>query len=204
MFDSPKQQEFSAHFQPGTYLAVLLRLEPAPDGGFGRGVYWWWNLFNTGKNKQGYDDPKIIVPIFTGEPDGSLYEYRFRTTTKFGKDRVGDKTANARKFSEALLGREIDDEEDQNAIAKELPGKKCVLHIIEHKKPDGRVFLDIEFAEPYRKGMLAPPRPMPTEDNEPPAEEAEGDDPFAAAFAGAPAATGATVKGDADEDSLPF
>ena len=177
MFEKPSQQESRYTFKPGVYLATLKRLAEAPDAGFGPGIYWYWNLFNTGKKTvdgKEYDDPSIIIP-FPMNPDGSMFEYRTRTTTKFGKG-SGDKVAKARAYSEALLSRDIDDDEEPDDIEKQILGKKAVLHIVLEAGTDGKEYMNIRYAEPYKKGMLAPIIPEPEDAF---AEDDESDEPVA-------------------------
>lgn len=154
MFESPRKSEVNLHFKPGVYLATLKRLEDGGEGTFGPRIKWVFNLFNTGKNDQGYEDATIVIPIYGA--DGDPYEYFARTSTKFGKNPKTKKVAAARMYSEALIGRAIEDDEDPQAIEKTIVGKKAVLHIVANEGTDGNTYMNIEFMEPYKKGMLAP------------------------------------------------
>jgi hypothetical protein len=92
----------------GKYTVECLRIEEAPDNGFGVGVRWVLALFEGServKNDSGYD-------------------YEFWQTTS---PNMGPK-ARARQYVEAFLGRALDEGERINP--DDLPGKKCTGMII--------------------------------------------------------------------------
>lgn len=133
------------HLRPGPFIAKLARVTKAPDGQYGKNMYWFWELHNTG------DSAKDLIPVAFNE-NGSIWQYREMTSVKFGKGKTKDKTAKARVRAEALLRREIDEAEDLRSVLEQLPGKAAFLYLTLNENG----YLDVEMVERYKAGMLAP------------------------------------------------
>lgn len=150
-FESAKGKAFEQRIGPGLYIGQLTRIEKGPDGQYGANVYSYWALHNTVEK----DGKQEVVPAQFNE-DGTVYEWRQKTTVKFGKNPKSGKTAALRQNAEALLKREIDDDEDTRAVLQECLGKAAMLHIKSEQGSDGNMYLGLGMIEPYRKGMVAP------------------------------------------------
>jgi hypothetical protein len=179
-FESPKQKSFELRVGPGPYIGKLSRLEKAPEGNFGPGMFWYWELWNTTEEN---GKQKMVAAQFN--EDGSVYEWRERTSLKFGKNPKNGQIAGARLRAEALLKRDIEDDEDVRAIMNEMLGKPAMLYLVTKQTEQG-LFLNAGTVEPYRKGMVAPIQRY---------EEAAADDELP--FDGAEAASD-------DDDEAPF
>lgn len=131
----------------GMVIGKLAEIRRAPDGQFGPQIDFWWELYYTGENYP--KDPKDVVPAGYNA-DGSVYRLRDRTSTKFGKGKV---VAKARKRAEALLKREISDDEDMAAVKAELPGKVAFLILALNE----RGYLDVESVQRYDPKRQVPP-----------------------------------------------
>lgn len=184
-FESPRQKAHELRVGPGPYIGKLSRLEKAPEGNFGPGMYLYWELWNTvdenGKQK--------MVAAQLNE-DGTVYEWRERTSLKFGKNPKTGVVAAARLRAEALLKRELQDDEIETkeqirAIMNEMLGKPAMLYLVT-KQTDQGMFLNAGTVEPYRKGMVAPIQRY----EEVPDEELPFD--------------GGTKAADDDDDEAPF
>lgn len=102
--------------EEGKYTVECLRIEEAPDNGYGIGVRWILALY------EGADRVK----------NDSGFEFEFWQTTS---PNMGPK-ARARQYVEAFLGRPLDDGERINP--NDLPGKRCsgmVIHEESKTKP---------------------------------------------------------------------
>lgn len=136
---------------PGMVIGKLAEIKRATDGQFGPQIDFWWELYYTGENYP--KDPKDVVPAGYNA-DGSVYRLRDRTSTKFGKGKV---VAKARERAEALLKREISDDEDMGAVKADLPGKVAFLYLVEND----RGYLDVKMVERYDPKRQVPPPYVP-------------------------------------------
>lgn len=151
-FDSPKGQSFELRVGPGPYIARCMPLERAPDGQYGPRLRWHWELYNTIQ-----EDGKTKVIPAQLEVDGkTVYQWTELTSTKFGKNPKTGVVAGSRKRAEALLGREISDDDDPKAIAQEIVGKTAFIYLTTQQGNDGNMYLNMSAIEPYKKGMQAP------------------------------------------------
>lgn len=149
-FESPKPKSYELRVGPGAYIGKLSRLEKAPEGNFGPGMFWYWQLWNTTEEN---GKQKMVAAQFN--EDGSVYEWRERTSLKFGKNPKNGQIAGARLRAEALLKRDIEDDEEIRVIMNEMLGKPAMLYLVA-KQTDAGTFLNAGTVEPYRKGMVAP------------------------------------------------
>lgn len=150
-FDSPKGKSFEQRVGPGPYIARCMPLEKAPDGQYGPRLRWYWELYNTTQ-----EDGKTKVVPAQHNVDGSVYQWSELTSTKFGKNPKTGVIAGARKRAEALLNREIQDDDDPRAIAQEIVGKTAFIYLTSQQGNDGNMYLNMSAIEPYKKGMQAP------------------------------------------------
>lgn len=135
------------HAQPGTFIGKLSRITDAPPYENDKQMYWWWNLYWTGSG------PKDLIDVAILD-DGTPWEFRDKTSVRFGMGPNGP--AKARERVEALLKREIKDDEPLTGILDECIGKPAILHLIEKKGGDGNMYLQVKFVEPYKSGTLCP------------------------------------------------
>lgn len=154
-FESPKSKAFELRVGPGPYIGKLNRFEKAGEGNFGPGMYLYWELWNTTEEN---GKQKMVAAQFN--EDGSVYEWRERTSLKFGKNPKNGQIAAARLRAEALLKRELDDDEIDTpekirAIMNEMLGKPAMLYLVTKQTEQG-LFLNAGTVEPYRRGMVAP------------------------------------------------
>lgn len=151
-FDSPKGKSYEQRVGPGPYIGRCMPLERAPDGQYGPRLRWYWELYNTVQ-----EDGKTKVIPAQLEVDGkTVYQWSELTSTKFGKNPKTGIIAGARKRAEALLNREIQDDDDPRAIAQEIVGKTAFLYLTSQQGNDGNMYLNMSAIEPYKKGMQAP------------------------------------------------
>ena len=128
----------------GKYTVECLRIEEAPDNGFGVGVRWVLAL---------YDGSERV------KNDGG-YDYEFWQTTS---PNMGPK-ARARQYVEAFLGRPL--EEGERINPNDLPGKKLVGMIIHE---DSKTKVGVQNAKLVSVKPIAAaapkqsPRPSPTQ-----------------------------------------
>tara|TARA_R110000824_G_scaffold3095_1_gene14153 strand:+ start:65 stop:508 length:444 start_codon:yes stop_codon:yes gene_type:complete len=90
--------------EPGTYTVEVLGIEEMEPGQYGDRMRWVLGLTD--------EDGEIIA-----WPNGEQYEWWQQTGTTLGP------RSTARKYSDALLGRELRDGEDGDAILEELIGR---------------------------------------------------------------------------------
>lgn len=166
-FDSPKGKAYEQRVGPGPYIGKLERLERAPDGQYGANIYWYWGLYNTAPDENGKSK---VIPAQLNE-DGSVYEWREKTSTKFGRNPKSGVSAKARERAEALLKREIQDDDDPASIAREIIGNGAMLYLTTQQGSDGNMYLNMKAIEPYRPGMQAPVQRIDETPGEPEAEE---------------------------------
>jgi len=150
---------FEQHLRPGLCIGVCARITDAPAGNYGPNMDWWWEPYYT------VDGEKAPVPGAFND-DGTVYQLRDRTSTKFGKGKTPDKTAKARVRVEALLKREIDDDEPLEGILDQCLRKPVLLFLALSESG----YLNVELVKPYKAGTQVP---MP-----PPAAVVEEDLPF--------------------------
>lgn len=181
-FQSPQGKVFELRVGPGPYIGKFSRMTAAPPNQWNNQVYWFWELYNTID-----EDGKQKVIAAQLNEDGSIFEWRQKTSVRFGKNPKTGKMADARKNAEALLKRDVTDEEenDPRAVIQECLNKPAMLHLTLNHLDDGRSFLNLGMIEPYKKGMVAPVQRV---------EEAA--DPEALPFDGDTAPT--------DDDEAPF
>lgn len=119
--------------------------------------------------------------------DGDVYEHHDYTSNRTGKSK--SKTAKARQWIEALLGRPVED----NEITDELPNMLrekvavCIFEEVEKEREDGEAYtrLKILRLSPYKAGAngqaverpQAPPPPVPQQ-RQPVAAAAGSDIPW--------------------------
>jgi len=127
----------------GKYTVECLRIEEAPDNGFGVGVRWILALY------EGSDRVK----------NDSGFDYEFWQTTS---PNMGPK-ARARQYVEAFLGRPLDEGERINP--NDLPGKKCTGMIIheDSKTKVGVQNAKLVSVKPLASAPKPAPRPAPTQ-----------------------------------------
>ena len=154
----PTGGTFEQPLRPGMCIGICRKITDGEETSYGPTMYWWWEpRYTTGS------DPKKTEPA-AFDADGSPWLLRDMTSTKFGKGKTIDKTAKARVRVEALLKREIDDEEDLSGILDQCINKAAILYLTEQNG-----YLNVTMVQPYKAGTLAPI---------PPAEDGESfDDP---------------------------
>jgi len=170
----PSGGTFEQRLQPGLCIGKCVDITDAPAGQFGDNMYWWWEVYYTGTSA------KDLIPASFNE-DGSIYRLRDMTSTKFGKGKTADKTAKSRVRVEALLKREIDDDEPLDGLLDQCVGKPALLYLVATEAG----YLNIQLVQPYKAGTLAPmpERPDPASDELPfdggtPAPSDDSDAPF--------------------------
>jgi hypothetical protein len=142
----PSGGTFEQRLQPGLCIGKCVDITDAPAGQFGDNMYWWWEVYYTGEK-----GAKDLVPASFNE-DGSIYRLRDMTSTKFGKGKTADKTAKARVRVEALLKREIDDDEPLDGLLDQCIGKPALLYLAANEAG----YLNVQLCQPYKPGTLAP------------------------------------------------
>lgn len=127
------------------YTVECLRIEEAPDNGFGVGVRWVLALYK--------DNERVLMN------DGTPMEFWQTTSPNMGPK------ARARAYVEAFLGRPL--EEGERINPNDLPGKwlaGMVIHEDSTTKKDQKV-AKLVSVKPYSNGAAprasAPQRPAP-------------------------------------------
>lgn len=141
----PNGEAFEQPLQAGMCIGICRRITDGEETSFGPTMYWWWEPRYTIGN-----DPKKTEPG-AYNADGTPYLLRDMTSTKFGKGKTEDTIAKARKRVEALLRREIDDDEPLDGILDQCIGKAAILYLTEKNG-----YLNVTMVQPYRAGTLCP------------------------------------------------
>lgn len=128
-------------FDPGTYVATLVKLEATEHKEFGPGIRWRLVL------SPDLSDPDEVVVQADGETPAEL----FAATSK-----AMGPAANARKYAEALLGRPLEPEELLEP--EQLIGKRMTVQIVDNKGKDGKIYSKVAGVNPYRGA----PKPVRT------------------------------------------
>lgn len=127
----------------GKYTVECLRIEEAPDNGFGVGVRWVLALYENGERKM--------------QGNGEPLEFWQTTSPNMGPK------ARARQYVEAFLGRPLAEGERINP--NDLPGKQCsgmVIHEESKTKP-GVQNAKLVSVKPVNGGATGAPTPAPAE-----------------------------------------
>ena len=116
---------------PGAYIATCIRIEDAPDKGFGPGAKWVFTLA----------DPKsgVLLHNANGEPV-ELFQW---TSVKMSPK------ARARPIVEALLGRPLDVDGREVPNVQQLVGKSMSTLVIWEKRDDGSDTARVTSCKPY-------------------------------------------------------
>lgn len=164
-FDDAK--EFTSFVDDGFYYAQCVNIEDGEEGQFGPSIRWVFHLKS--------QDTGEMVLIPEGDNAGQIYEFYAFTSTKMTPK------AKARKWSEVLLGREIEVGESGSAIANECIGKSALVLIEANEAGYPRI--ENLTAIPKKGKQKAAPTPEPEPAPEPVAAgvapTAEDFDPFA-------------------------
>lgn len=140
---------FEQRIQPGMCIGRCVAITEAPTGTYGPNMYWWWEPWYTG------DGPKdMIAGAYDTDEHGKTVVYRIRdmTSTRFGKGKTEDTVAKARKRVEALLRREIDDDEPLEGLLDQCIGKSAMLYLVATEQG----YINVKYVERYKPGTLAP------------------------------------------------
>jgi hypothetical protein len=155
MFENPSSGG-GTFIEDGRYLVKVKRLEPVEDNGFGPGVKWVFNLATTDgelvKDERGFD--------------AELWQFSSRKMSK------GAKTAKARAWAEALLGRELSDDETGDGLAELLIGKKALALIGQNEKERSTILKMTPIAAKNGQATAAPaPATAPAKGGSAPPDE---------------------------------
>lgn len=151
----PTPGTFEQRLQPGLCIGKCVDITDGDKTDYGPTMYWWWEPYYTGTG------PKDLIPASLNE-DGSVYRLRDMTSTKFGKGKTPDKTAKARVRVEALLKREIDDDEPLDGLLDQCVGKPALLYLVANEAG----YLNVQLVQPYKAGTLAPMPARPDPESE--------------------------------------
>lgn len=127
----------------GKYVVECVRIEEAPDNGFGVGVRWVLALYE--------NDQRVL------QGDGGPLEFWQTTSPNMGPK------ARARGYVESFLGRPLEDGERINP--NDLLGKRCqgmVIHQPHSTKPDQQI-AKLVSTKPLADAPKAAPRREPTQ-----------------------------------------
>lgn len=107
--------------EPGSYIGELVALEEFTGGKFGPSIRWQWVLFDS--------NTKLPV-LFEGKP---------AKVDSLSSPSMGP-SAKARKWANAHLApnRRVIDDEDPDALQKELIGKRVILTFVRTEDDAGR------------------------------------------------------------------
>lgn len=132
--------EGKTFFDPGTYVATLLKLEGTEHKEYGPGIKWIMAL-----------SPDL------GEPDDYVVKDDGETVAEFWDQTSRSMTpkAFARRNAEAFLNRVL--EADEQLEADDLIGKTATITIADKKGTDGKMYSKVAAISPY-KGKPAPVR----------------------------------------------
>lgn len=141
VFQDPTESSFP-QITDGQYLLQLQRLEDAEPGQFGPRVRWVFLMWNASTREQ--------VCWENGEP----YEWWRMTSPKTGQ------RSTARKYMEALLGRDLTTDDTGEALAKAVVGRTALAMVATNDEG----WAEIVSIKPYTKGSAqaqATPEPAP-------------------------------------------
>lgn len=118
MFENPSSG--GLYVEPGRYVAKVVKLEPQPPSSqfpeAGPGIKWVFNLQDAAT--------KAVIQDDRGFP-GEFWQFSSAKMTP---------NAKARKWAQALLGRQIDSTDTGESLGIELLGKKALALIGENEK----------------------------------------------------------------------
>jgi hypothetical protein len=140
-----------APFDPGTYVATLLNIEPYKHDQYGPGLTWKFALSPDLANP---DD--FIVNETNEEEISELWSI---TSTRMSP------TAKARKYVEALLARKLNIGEDIEL--EDLKDKRMTVQVTTSEGNDGKMYAKIAGQSPY----TGAPKPLRTRTRRPVVEE---------------------------------
>lgn len=136
-------------FEDGQYHIKCMAIEDAPRGQYGERMRWVFTLVDASTNERVDTD------------DGEAFEWWYNTSTSLGVNREGT-PSRGRALFQALLGRELEDDDDPDDLVEQAVGKVASAMIVINEKG----YADIAKITPYKKAAkrAAPP---PPEDEEP-------------------------------------